>query len=167
MKRVELLSLFSPNETLEDISTRNLPFLFVPYVLAEVENRVRTNGRHERMVRIRSIQVRSTIQMIMSNNSWHFCVQAQYLAFQDALHTYEIVTESLKTLYSKQSTKVADPAKRRELKIKQYKQEKEFRSKINVCQSPPSCDRLTLTRVVTGGQKAAGADASTIRAHRL
>lgn len=57
-KRIGLLSLFSPNETLEDISTMNLPFLFVPYVLAEVENRTRTNGRQERMARIRSIQVR-------------------------------------------------------------------------------------------------------------
>jgi len=57
-KRVELLSLFSPNETLEEISTKNLPFLFVLYVLAEVENRVRTNGRQERLARIRSIQVR-------------------------------------------------------------------------------------------------------------
>ena len=56
-KRVGLLSLFSPNETLEDISTRNLPFLFVPYVLAEVENRVRTSGSQERLARIRSIQV--------------------------------------------------------------------------------------------------------------
>lgn len=60
-KRVELLSLFSPNETLEDVPTKNLPFLFVPYVLAEVENRVRTNGRQERMARIRSIQVRCII----------------------------------------------------------------------------------------------------------
>ena len=64
-KRVELLSLFSPNETLEDISTGNLPFLFVPYVLAGVENRARTNGRQERMAQIRSIQVRYVIQLIL------------------------------------------------------------------------------------------------------
>ncbi|KAF9651466.1 hypothetical protein BDM02DRAFT_3178726 [Thelephora ganbajun] len=111
-KRVELLSLFSPNETLEDVSTKNLPFLSVPYVLAEIEGRVRTNGRQERFARIRSIQ-------------------DQYHAFHKALHTYEIVPEPLNLLYSKWSTKIADPAKQRELKIKQYKREKEFRSKIN------------------------------------
>lgn len=60
-KRVEFLSLFSPNETLEDISTKNLPFLFVPYVLAEVENRTRTTGKQERMARIRFIRVRCII----------------------------------------------------------------------------------------------------------
>jgi hypothetical protein len=65
-KRVGLLSLFSPNETLEDISTRNLPFLFVSYVLAEVENRVRTNGRQERLARIRSIEVHCVVSVIMS-----------------------------------------------------------------------------------------------------
>ena len=67
MKRVELLSLFSPNETLEDIPTRNLPFLFVSYVLAEVENRARTNGRQERLARIRSIQVHRAIYDITLN----------------------------------------------------------------------------------------------------
>jgi hypothetical protein len=61
-------------------------------------------------------------------------LQDQYRAFHNALHTYEIVPESLSSLYSKGPTKTVDPAKRRELKIKQYKQEKEFRSKINVCE---------------------------------
>lgn len=73
---------------------------------------MRTNGRQERLARIRSIE-------------------EQYHVFRNALHIYQIVPESLSSLYSKEPTKVVDPAKRRELKIKQYKQEKEFRSKIN------------------------------------
>lgn len=78
---------------------------------------------------------------------------------------YGIVPESLNTLYSKQSTKIVDPTKRRELKIKQYKQEKEFHSKINVCRDPLSCDNLTLTPIAVGNQEAPGAEADTIRIH--
>lgn len=47
--RIRDLSLFSPNETLDDISTKNLVYLTLPYVLAEVENRVRTTERSDRM----------------------------------------------------------------------------------------------------------------------
>jgi hypothetical protein len=47
--RIRGLSLFSPNETLDDISTKNLVYLTLPYVLAEVENRVRTTERSDRM----------------------------------------------------------------------------------------------------------------------
>jgi len=64
-KRVELLSLFSPNETLENVSTKNLPFLFVPYTLAEAENRVCAHGRQERLAQIRSIQVCYVVYVII------------------------------------------------------------------------------------------------------
>lgn len=55
--RVASLALFSPNETLPDISTRDLVYLFVPYALAEVENRARTTDTQERITRIRRAQV--------------------------------------------------------------------------------------------------------------
>lgn len=47
--RIRELSLFSPNEILDDISTKNLVYLTLPYVLAELENRVRTTERPDRM----------------------------------------------------------------------------------------------------------------------
>lgn len=37
-----------------------------------------------------------------------------------------------KDLYGRPASSVADPAKRRELKIKQYKREKEIKAKIEV-----------------------------------
>ena len=55
--RVASLSLFSPNETLSDISSNDLIYLFVPFVLAEVENRARTTDMSDRMVRIGRAQV--------------------------------------------------------------------------------------------------------------
>ena len=51
------LALFSPNETVEDIATKDLVYLFVPFVLAEVENRARTTDPEERTIRIGRAQV--------------------------------------------------------------------------------------------------------------
>jgi TAP42-like family len=59
--RIAALSLFSPNELLEDISTTDLIYLFVPYVCAEVQGRVRATERDERMLLIDQSQVRSPI----------------------------------------------------------------------------------------------------------
>ena len=55
--RVASLALFSPNESLVDISTRDLVYLFVPFALAEIENRSRTTDFKERMIRIGRAQV--------------------------------------------------------------------------------------------------------------
>jgi immunoglobulin-binding protein 1 len=58
-RRVTALSLFSPNEVLEDISTRNLVYLFARYVLAEVQNRTKTTDMDERMTVLKQTQVNS------------------------------------------------------------------------------------------------------------
>lgn len=47
--RIRELVLFSSNESLDDISTRDLVYLTLPYVFAEVENRVQTTERMDRM----------------------------------------------------------------------------------------------------------------------
>ncbi|KAL4244931.1 TAP46-like protein [Abortiporus biennis] len=109
--RINALSLFSPNETLGDISTKNLVYLFVPYVAAEVQNRARTLDPDERMENILRIQ-------------------SYYRSFLLTLETYEIIPESDKELYGKPASSVNDPAKRRELKIQQYKFEKELKTRI-------------------------------------
>ncbi|KDQ61168.1 hypothetical protein JAAARDRAFT_191276 [Jaapia argillacea MUCL 33604] len=113
--RITALSLFSPNETVEDVSTRDLVFLFVPFVMAEVEGRVRTLEMEERLSRL----LRS---------------QRLLQSFVEMLERYDIVPESERSLYETHASSITDPAKRRETKIKQYKQEKEIRSKIEVLQ---------------------------------
>lgn len=52
------LSIFSSNETVDDISTRDLVYLTVPYVFAEIQNRVRTESREHRVNSLIQIQVR-------------------------------------------------------------------------------------------------------------
>lgn len=56
--RIVEISLFSPNETLEDISTRDLVYLFVPYVLSEMQGRLKTVEREERMASLKQAEVR-------------------------------------------------------------------------------------------------------------
>ena len=94
-------------------------------------------------------------------------MQDQYRAFHKDLRTYDIIPGSLNSLYSKRSTKVLDPAKQRELKINQYKQEKGFRSKINVCRDCLSYDCLTLILIHAGNQETAGTKTNPIPIHGL
>ncbi|OJA19267.1 hypothetical protein AZE42_07098 [Rhizopogon vesiculosus] len=112
-RRVAALSLFSPNEALEDISTRNLVYLFARYVLAEVQNRIKTTDMDERMTILRQTQV--------------------YLkSFIHDLDTYCIVPEAERALYAQTAFSIKDAAKRREVKIKQFKAEKDLRARVEV-----------------------------------
>ncbi|KAF9246397.1 TAP42-like protein [Melanogaster broomeanus] len=111
--RVANLSLFSPNETLEDISTRDLVYLSVPYIRAEVQNRLRTTDRDERMTNLMQIQ-------------------SHLRTYIYSLETFDIVSETERVLYAQQPSSIKDAAKRREVKIKQYKAEQDLRTRIEV-----------------------------------
>lgn len=54
---MEVLSLFSENETLDEVATKDLVYMFVPYVLGEVVGRARTVGVGERMSKLLESQV--------------------------------------------------------------------------------------------------------------
>lgn len=56
--RVAELALFSANETLEDISTRNLVYLLVPFTVAELEGRSRASDRDARFKKLLDAEVR-------------------------------------------------------------------------------------------------------------
>ncbi|THU80123.1 hypothetical protein K435DRAFT_785572 [Dendrothele bispora CBS 962.96] len=108
--RIMGLSLFSPNETLEDVSTRDLIYLLVSYVYAQVQGRVRTTEREERQASLELAQ--------------------RYLkAFISRLEDYEIVPEDERALYTRNPSTL-NPTSRRELKIKQYQKEKDIRARI-------------------------------------
>ncbi|KAI0718283.1 TAP42-like protein [Fomitopsis betulina] len=109
--RISALSLFSDNESLEDISTTDLVYLLVPYTLAEAEGYVRIVDPEERIERA----ARS---------------QQLYRAFLSSLETYNVIPELETDLHSQSASSVADAPKRRELKIKQYQKEKEIKTRI-------------------------------------
>lgn len=108
--RVTALALFSANDTLEDISTRDLVYLTVPFVLAEVENRVRFTEPDERMINLSRVQ----------NHLKTFVSNLGYLG---------VVSEAEHTLHT-QMPSIEDAAKRREAKIQQYKAEQDLRARI-------------------------------------
>lgn len=109
--RIVELSLFSPNETVEDIATRDLIYLSLPFVLAEVLGRVQNSGRSARLESIAQTQ--------------------RYLkTFTYLLETYAIVPEVERELYEKQASTIRDPAKKRELKINQFKKERDLKNRI-------------------------------------
>ncbi|KAF8077713.1 serine/threonine protein phosphatase PP2A-associated protein [Lyophyllum atratum] len=109
--RIAGLSLFSPNEILEDISTTDLVYLLVPYVQSLVRGRVMTIEREERMSILKQ-------------------TQKDLRSFLSYLDNYEIVPEEERALHHRKASTVTDPATRRELKIKHYKKEKDLRARI-------------------------------------
>lgn len=58
--------------------------------------------------------------------------QQGFNKFVSEIELYEIATKSERELYGKNASAIADPARRRETKIKQYQAEKEIRSRIEV-----------------------------------
>ncbi|KAI6045563.1 TAP42-like protein [Pisolithus marmoratus] len=109
--RVTALALFSANDTLEDISTRDLVYLTVPFVLAEVENRSKFTEADERVVNLS--QVQNHLKTFISN-----------------LGHLGVVSEAERTLHT-QLPLLKDAAKRREVKIQQYKAERDLRARIH------------------------------------
>lgn len=57
--QISELSLFSPDEVFEDISTRDIIYLFVPYVFSEVQSRLQSIGKSARMNTIVQTEVRA------------------------------------------------------------------------------------------------------------
>ncbi|KAL7283684.1 hypothetical protein ACG7TL_003120 [Trametes sanguinea] len=109
--RIAKLALFSPNEQLADIPTRDLVYLLLPYVLSEVQSRVRATEREDRLDLVKE-------------------VKRHLEAYVHYVELYEIVTSEDKELYDRPASAVVDPAKRRELKIKQFKREKDIKARI-------------------------------------
>ncbi|KAJ4481141.1 TAP42-like protein [Lentinula aciculospora] len=106
--RIAGLSLFSPNEILEDIATADLVYLLVPYVCAQVQDRVKAVERDERLASL-------TLSKHHLKTFLHY------------IDSYEIISEDQVALYD---VKVSNLASRRELKIKQYQAEKNLRTRI-------------------------------------
>lgn len=128
--RVAKLSLFSSNEQLADIPTRDLVYILVPYALSEVLSRIRTKDREDRINLVGNVKVRAATLYVAGA---HKARQRHLESFIHYLELYDIITEEDKALYGRSTSSVTDPAKRRELKIIQYKREKDIKSRMEVC----------------------------------
>ncbi|KHJ32710.1 putative type 2a phosphatase-associated protein 42 [Erysiphe necator] len=116
LKLAERLSLFSPNETLEDLTANDLQYLSINFRLAELITRINHKDRKSLIQRARNL----------------------YENFLSLLQQYEILSGREKKLYESyvespttfSTILCSDPIARRETKIANYKLEKELKKKI-------------------------------------
>ncbi|KAH8714060.1 type 2A phosphatase-associated protein 42 [Phaeosphaeriaceae sp. PMI808] len=126
LKLSQQVSLFSPNETLEDISSSDLQYLAINYHLAELNQKIFTPDvslRKATMLRARD----------------------HYDSFLKLLDSYDILSASDsrlleaytddKATFSTASTK--DAAARRDAKIARFRQEKDLKRKLEYLQQNP------------------------------
>ncbi|KAL5511278.1 TAP42 [Sanghuangporus vaninii] len=114
--RIQDLGLFSPNESLDEVTTRDLVYMSVPFVLGELESNARATERDDRLRRLRRSQ-------------------AHFRAFVSLLGSYNVIPEEEKKLYGQKASAISDALKRREVKIAQFRKEKEIKNRINALRS--------------------------------
>ncbi|OIW31967.1 TAP42-like protein [Coniochaeta ligniaria NRRL 30616] len=127
LEQISRLSLFSPNETAEDISTSDLPYLLVNYHLAELTQKMPTP----------TLQARRTLLSSARDAYERFLHQLDHyiLLSDDYRKLLERYTES-PTTFSTISTG-ADATARRDAKIANLKTEKELRTKLDFLRRRP------------------------------
>lgn len=118
------LSLFSPNESLEDIGTVDLQYLLLNYRIAELVLRI--NGRERK----------ANLQR----------AQKSYERYLKQLDDYDMLPKSDAALLEQyrespmtfSTASTSDAAARRESKIKRFKEEKALKQKLEYMQKNPS-----------------------------
>jgi hypothetical protein len=85
---IEALSILSPSETLEDIPTGDLTYLFVPYVFSEVQGRVKTTTRVDRMNSLIVTKVRVSIR-------WPFTLKLTSIAILEIYRKLHFIVGEL------------------------------------------------------------------------
>ena len=118
------LSLFSPNESLEDIGTVDLQYLLLNYRIAELVLRI--NGQ-DRKVNLQRAQ-RSYERYLKQLDSYEILSKSDAALleqFEEAPNTFAVASTS-------------DAAGRRETKIRRFKEEKALKQKLEHMQKNPS-----------------------------
>ncbi|KAG8790800.1 hypothetical protein FRC12_010973 [Ceratobasidium sp. 428] len=105
------LQLFSKNETLEDVSTRQLVYLSVPFAIAELLQSLPSTEPSLRKDTL--AQAESELQKFISS-----------------VINYEIVDEATIRSIKRSAELLNNPGQRREAKIQQYQAEKQLKQQI-------------------------------------
>ncbi|GAB7362237.1 hypothetical protein MBLNU230_g2262t1 [Neophaeotheca triangularis] len=131
LELADRLSLFSPNESLEDISTSDLQFLVLDYHLAELILRITTT-------RNATASRKNNLRRASQN----------YESYLKRLDTYDILSRSDRGLlesyqespatFTTTTASSADAAARRDKKIARFKEEKALKQKLAHLRANPS-----------------------------
>jgi immunoglobulin-binding protein 1 len=150
LQMISAVSIFSPNESAEDISTSDLPYLLVNFHVAELVQRQSTPTTQAR---------KRTLQD----------AREAYERFLHLLDSYDLLKSNYKKLleeYSDAPTTFStlstqDMTARRNAKMANYKMEKELRTRLEYLRSQPTYADLD------GDGSGGGGDEETVRAVHL
>lgn len=124
LKIADHISLFSPNESLEDIGTVDLQYLLLNYRIAELVLRIHSRERKANLQRAQKSYDRYLKQLddydMLSKDDTALLEQ-----YQDAPNTFSTAS-------------TADAAARRETKIRRFKEEKALKQKLEYMRKKPS-----------------------------
>lgn len=143
-RRVEALALFSTNESVEDISTAHLPYLLVPYRVAELSLKLPTAqpGPTERRAVLK--QARDAYERFLHHLDGYSLLTAPYARLLQAYTEDPVHFTTLGPMGGIGTSTassggpgsglagLADPAARRNAKIAAFRAEKELRGKLDV-----------------------------------
>ncbi|KAI9884829.1 MAG: Dicer-like protein 1 [Watsoniomyces obsoletus] len=115
-RAVERLALFSPNESVEDISSRDLQYLVIDFHIAELTSRI---PRVDRRTTLRDARARydKFLRLLDAYGLLEGDDKRLYERFQEAPDSFSTAT-------------MTDPAARRDTKIARYRQEKALKDKL-------------------------------------
>lgn len=129
MRGVELSGMFSSNETLDDLTTSSIPYLALNYIAAELIERLRTTGHEERMRYIVDSQVRLFSPILTRPYDTTFSQRHLHI-FSELVRQYGIVSKQDQQVFAKKLSEVKDPSSRRDIKIQQFKAEREVKNRL-------------------------------------
>lgn len=147
------LGVLSPNETLDDINTRDLRCILVDALRAEIILLLKTTSGKERIVNLEKAKVSSVRQLRQPFPTapgvhalgWTQPVceadsallfldfpQGYFRSYIELVDRYEIIPEGQRHIFAGPQHTTQDPAKRRESKIAQFKMERQIKSTLDV-----------------------------------
>ncbi|PKS09121.1 hypothetical protein jhhlp_003735 [Lomentospora prolificans] len=126
LRLVSELSIFSPNESADDIATTSLPYLLISYRLAELVQKTPSTSPAERLGTVRK-------------------AKAAYESFLGLLDRYELLQGEYAKLYERynedgdqfSTVTGADAAAKRHSKIQNFKAEKALKDKLALLKRNP------------------------------
>lgn len=124
LRQADSISLFSPNESLEDISTHDLQYLLINYYLAELIQR-RNAGDRKLMLQRASERYTQYLRLLESYEILSASDAKLFERYQEAPTTFSTASTS-------------DPAARRDIKIKRFKEEGELKRNLEYLQRNPA-----------------------------
>ncbi|GAA6029410.1 hypothetical protein JCM8097_003664 [Rhodosporidiobolus ruineniae] len=110
-KLINHLGVLSPNETLDDISTRDLRCLLVDALQGHLCTLVRTTGGEDRL-------------------NWLKRAKSHFTTYLKQVEQYEVVPPAKRDALAGPAASVTDPARRRAGKIAQFKMEREIKETL-------------------------------------